>query len=156
LIDCTIMDKFLILHRYKFSLILLLISFSNHSKGNLIDTLKTSLVIETNAEYPGGMENLYKLIEDSLRYPPSAKKDQIGGKIYVQFVVDTNGNAIDVHILRGLREDLDTEAVRLVSLLNGWKPATLNGKKVNTRYNMPLIFYPSKKWEKKYKKNNKK
>jgi TonB family protein len=115
----------------------------------LYDTTRT--VIEVAPTFPGGTQNIYKLIEDNLHYPESALKDKVGGKVFTQFVVDTLGNVINIEVIKGVREDIDNEAMRLIGLLNGWTPGTQDGRKVKVRYVLPLTFFPNNKWKRKYK-----
>jgi TonB family protein len=118
-------------------------------RPSVADTTET--IVETPAMFPGGMSNMYKIIDDNLHYPETAVRDNLGGKVLTQFVVDTLGNVVNIEILQGIREDLDNEAKRLIGLLNGWSPGTQGGKKVKVRYVMPLTFFPDNKWKRKYK-----
>jgi hypothetical protein len=65
------------------------------------------------------------------------------------------GNIMDIKIVKGIRDDIDKEAIRLIGLLNGWTPGTQNGKKVKVVFNLPLYFYPDNKFKRKYKKEHK-
>ena len=81
-----------------------------------------------------------KLFTQNMRYPKTAEKQGIGGKIIVQYAVDTFGNTIDVKIIKGVRDDLDKEAIRLIKLLKDWIPATLNGHKTTHYLMQPFTF----------------
>lgn len=98
--------------------------------------------LEVAPEFPGGLEALYKIIKNNLQYPPEAMVDNIGGKVVVQFVIDTLGQPTDIVVLEGVRPDIDQEAMRLIGLLKDWKPGMYHGKKVRVRYWLPLNFYP--------------
>lgn len=135
---------------------LTLCSYTQTTKTTQQDTIEKSNIIETLPEFPGGVEKLYQIIEDSLQYPKSAFQDRIGGRVITQFIVDTTGNVIEIQILKGIRNDIDQEAIRLVSLLNGWTPGTQGGRKVKVRFQLPLTFFPDTKWRKEYKKKEKK
>ena len=108
-------------------------------------------LIEIMPAFLGGEQAILKIISDNMSYPEQDFKDKIGGKVVTQFTVDTLGNAVDIEIIEGIREDLDNEAIRLVGLLKGWTPATQNGKKVKVALKMPLVFYPDKRSKKKSK-----
>ena len=98
----------------------------------------------------GGEKGLMKIITDSVRYPPAALKDKVGGIVKVKFTVDTNGNVVDINVIQSVREDIDQEAIRIISLLNGWKPGMQGDKKVNVVYMVPISFWPDKKSKKRY------
>ncbi|MBK6949548.1 MAG: energy transducer TonB [Haliscomenobacter sp.] len=90
------------------------------------------------------------IIEENMQYPKSARKDRVGGRVVVQFVIDTTGDVADIRTVESVREDIDQEAMRLISLLKGWTPGTMDGKKVRVQYQLPLNFYPDNKWKKAY------
>lgn len=53
---------------------------------------------------------------------------------------------INVKILRGLRSDLNEEALRVIKLMPKWdKPGTQNGIPVNVTMIIPIRFYNDKK-----------
>jgi len=61
-----------------------------------------------------------------------------GGKLYVSFVVDENGNVSAATIKRGLDSELDAEVRRAVNAMPRWKPAKLQGKNVPVRMVVPI------------------
>ena len=58
----------------------------------------------------------------------------------MRFVVTTEGGVTDFEVLKGVDPLLDAEAVRVVSLLSGWKPGAIRGKPVNVFYTLPVTF----------------
>lgn len=90
--------------------------------------------------FPGGMDGLLRVIRSNIRYPASALRDQVSGRVVVQFTVDTLGNATNARVSQGVRADLDAEALRLAGLLNGWTPARLAGRKVPVVHTVPIAF----------------
>jgi len=104
------------------------------------DEDKIFTVVEQQAEFPGGMEALYKFLNKNIRYPSSARRMGVDGKVYVQFVVDKEGKISDVSIIKSLSADCDKEAVRLVQLMPPWKPGRQNGRSVKSKFVLPLTF----------------
>lgn len=98
------------------------------------DGVLFGVLAEEEPEFPGGMEALYKFIEDNMRYPQMAAENAIGGKVFVQFEVDTDGTVLNPRILRDIGAGCGQEALRIVSLMPKWKP----GKRMN---------YETKQWE---------
>ena len=78
-------------------------------------------------------------IKKHFKYPKKAQRRNIQGRVYVQFVIDKEGNVVDVDT-RGADPILQTEARRIFSLLPKMKPGVQRGKPVNVRYAMPLNF----------------
>lgn len=98
-------------------------------------------IVEHNAEFPGGAQALAQYIKEHLRYPDEARQKSIDGhRVLVSFVVDKDGTIDSITVLRSLDPLLDEEAVRLVSTMPKWQPATLRGKVVRERYVLPVDF----------------
>ncbi len=70
---------------------------------------------EEPPEFPGGMKALRKFLADQLCYPEAAVKQEIQGKVYCGFVVDTDGSLSDFEVLKGIGYGYDEEAIRLLS-----------------------------------------
>lgn len=96
------------------------------------------------AEFPKGMGALYKFIGKKMRYTKEAKKANIKGKVFVQFVIDTTGmiKKESVQVVRSLCESCDQEAIRLIQLSPRWIPAIdlERNRKMEIRYTLPISF----------------
>ena len=75
-----------------------------------------------------------------LKYPQAAVDRGVQGQVLVGFVIDEDGKITDVHVIRGVDELLDEEAVRVISASPKWKPGTLNGKKVKSSMSLYVEF----------------
>ena len=95
---------------------------------------------EEDPEFPGGLEALHKFIEDNMQYPQIAAENCIGGRVYVQFEVDTDGTVLNPKILRDIGGGCGEEALRIVRLMPKWKPGRFYGKVVKTTFNLPIFF----------------
>lgn len=91
-------------------------------------------------EFPGGLKALHKFIEDNMQYPQIAAENCIGGRVYVQFEVDTDGTVLNPKILRDIGGGCGEEALRIVRLMPKWKPGRFYGKVVKTTFNLPIFF----------------
>ncbi|MBR3435300.1 MAG: TonB family protein [Bacteroidales bacterium] len=92
------------------------------------------------AEYPGGFEAMAAYIAESVVYPEKAKAEGVEGKVYVQFVVDTDGSIAEAAVLHGVGGECDDEALRVVKSMPKWQPATFKGKPVRSKYVMPIYY----------------
>lgn len=97
-------------------------------------------VVEQQPEFEGGMNAMYTFIQKNMKYPTSARRMGIDGKVFVQFVVSKDGSISEVKAIRGISADCDKEAERVVSMMPKWKPGKQNGKAVNVRYVIPIQF----------------
>lgn len=106
-----------------------------------VEQVKTPSVSNfTEAEPAEGYPALYDYFKNALQYPAQARKDSITGSVLVGFAINKSGDAENISIVKGLREDLDKEAIRLIDEMPLWNPAQLNGKPITTRLVVPLNF----------------
>lgn len=92
------------------------------------------------AKFPGGMAALQKLITDSLKYPAEAKERGLEGTVYVTFTVDATGEVSRPEVSEGVHFLLNEEAMRFVSAMPTWAPASKNGTSVDSSFIMPVTF----------------
>ena len=97
-------------------------------------------IVEVMPEFPGGQTALRNFIAQSVKYPAEATKKGIQGKVYVNFVVGSDGSISNVKIVRGVSPELDLEAMRVVKSLPKWSPGKQGGKEVAVQYTIPINF----------------
>lgn len=118
-------------------------SYLRQSKHDVDDTYT---IVEVMPTFPGGQEGMVKYLKKNLKYPESAIKDSIQGKVFVQFVVSKTGEIENVKVIRGVRNDIDEAATKVVKEMPKWTPGSQNNRPVNVVFNLPLQFtLPSKK-----------
>lgn len=98
------------------------------------------MVAEQMPEYPGGMKELFKFLQDNLKYPESAKKNNVQGRVIVQFVVEKDGTPTEFKVLRSVDPDLDAEALRVMKAMPKWKPGMQKGQVVRVKFTVPVSF----------------
>ena len=98
------------------------------------------LVVEDPAKPEGGYVAFYTFVKKRLKYPRSAKRLGVEGKVFVQFVVDTKGNLTEVEVIKGIGAGCDEEAIRVVKKSPTWNPAKQRGVPVNQRIVIPITF----------------
>lgn len=105
-------------------------------------TLKEEIFssVERKPQFPGGEAALMKYIQTHIKYPPTAAKNNIQGKVVVQFVVEKDGSVAAVKVVRSVDKDLDNEAVRLVKTLPKFIPGRQNGQAVPVLFTLPITF----------------
>lgn len=104
------------------------------------DEGKVFTYVEEMPTFPGGEGAMYDYLRNKIKYPPMARENNITGKVYINFVVDKNGEIQDVKVLRGIGFGCDEEAVRVIKAMPAWKPGKQNGRSVSVSYNMPINF----------------
>jgi len=103
-------------------------------------SLKNFISVEVMPEFPGKEEGLFKYMKDSIKYPSSAKKDKIQGTVYVRFIINEQGEVKDAKVVRGVREDIDEEARKVIQSMPKWTPGYKNGKAINVMFIHPIKF----------------
>lgn len=88
---------------------------------------------------------LEKWVYQLLKYPKQAILDGVSGRVTVGFIIEKDGNVSNVHVLKGVSEELDAEAVKVVSASPKWTPGKVGGKKVRTSMSVPVDFILEKK-----------
>lgn len=97
-------------------------------------------VVDQEPEFIGGTEALYKYLANNLKYPTLAEENGITGKVYITFIVNTDGTISNVSILKDIGGGCGQEAKRVVENMPKWKPGKQNGKYVRVKYSIPVIF----------------
>ncbi|TGE05410.1 M56 family metallopeptidase [Hymenobacter fodinae] len=119
--------------------------------------------VEHMPEYPGGPEQLLADIGKAVVYPESAKAEKLEGRVFVRFIVGTDGTIQAAELQKGIgynikvpdgggkpvvtkvvtpaaqaMNDMALNAVR--NLPGKWKPGTQDGKPVAVFYTVPITF----------------
>jgi periplasmic protein TonB len=101
---------------------------------------KIFTMVDETAEFPGGMSAMRAYLAKSIHYPDSAKKNNIQGKVILQFIVNKDGSISNVDIMRNLPGGCGEEARRVVLAMPKWKPGLMNGQPVDMYYTLPISF----------------
>ena len=93
---------------------------------------------EVPPEFVGGKDALFKYINDNIKYPEVVQR----GNVYIAFVITKEGAVRDARIVKGINENCDKEALRLINNMPAWDPGMEKGKIVSSVYGLPIIFRP--------------
>lgn len=93
------------------------------------------VIVEDMPELIGGLPGLQKKI----RYPEIAKKAGVEGRVFLQFVVDEQGNVVDPVVTRGIGAGCDEEALRAI-ISAKFKPGMQRGQAVKVKMSLPVTF----------------
>src|SRR5258708_35009365 len=105
-----------ILFCFLFGMIISNISFGQNGSskyyiGNNKDTIYTEP--DQRPVFTNELYSLEEYIQANLKYPKTAFKDNISGTVYLILLFDDKGKVKEVQILKGIRDDLDKEALRI-------------------------------------------
>lgn len=94
----------------------------------------------------GGRDAYTKYLTQKLVYPEQALKNQVEGRVTIQFTVDDDGHLRNFRILNPLGYGCDDEAIRLIREGPAWAPSKKNDKPVAEEVTVGLKFdLPDKK-----------
>ncbi|MEQ8714389.1 MAG: energy transducer TonB [Cyclobacteriaceae bacterium] len=88
-------------------------------------------IIETNPEYPGGMEQFFAYVRDN-------ESTDEKGKVFVSFFVEPTGEISEPSIVMGINEEVDNMVLDLIKAMPKWKPAMYQGKAVRKKMVLPI------------------
>jgi len=106
-----------------------------------VDVSQTYVMVEEMPEFPGGILALRKWIKSNVKYPESARRKKITGRVYIGFVINREGQVEECKVLRCIDPDLDREALRVVGKMPLWRPGKQKGQFVKVSYTFPINFY---------------
>lgn len=98
------------------------------------------ITVEDMPVFPGGESAMQKFVADNLKYPESAQKAGIQGRVTVRFIVGKTGDISDVRVIRGIDPECDAEAVRMIQSMPKWTPGKQNGIAVPVYFTLPIVY----------------
>ena len=103
-------------------------------------TVVSNAVVDQQPEFPGGLESFYKFLSANIRFPAEALREGISAKLFVSFVIDTDGRLISIEFVKkaGYGMEYAIEKVLIKSPL--WSPGRVKSAKVNTKMILPVAF----------------
>jgi TonB family protein len=98
-------------------------------------------IVEDMPKFQGeDAKEFRKWIAQNVKYPESAVKNNIDGKVIVSFVVNKNGDVVNAKVEKSIDPALDAEAVRVVEASPQWTPGKQRGEAVSVQFTFPINF----------------
>ncbi len=103
------------------------------------DSGKVFTFVDIQPQFPGGDNAKMDFLKQNIHYPST---DTLKGIVYVNFVVNENGQVTDAKVVRSVKGAplFDKEALRVIRMMPNWIPGKMNGKTVKVSYNQPVKF----------------
>jgi len=102
---------------------------SDFSSGNFI-----------SAEYVEGRSALMQFLMANIKYPKAAEANKKQGKVIISFQIAADGEVMSVGGNTSADRWLDEEALRVCGMISKFTPATLDGRPVESIYDLPITF----------------
>ena len=118
--------------------IFLLCQFQAFSQCDSSEEIVNSPHLE--AEFPGGTSEMMKFIQENIEYPEIERcsMGQFSGRIYIEFIVCSDGTIRDVTCKKGCDCDTDDMVIKLVEKMPNWIPAEINHQAVSSKCRLPI------------------
>ena len=84
--------------------------------------------------------NLGDYISENMHYPNTARRNNIQGRVIVQFVVNEDGAISDCKIIHGIGGGCDEEALKVIKDMPAWKAGMQDGEPVKVFFTQPITF----------------
>lgn len=104
------------------------------------DSNKIFDFVESPATPMNGFETFYKQIAEKVKYPSQARRMGVKGRVFIQFVINTDGSLTDIKVIKGIGAGCDEEAIRVLKAAPPWKPGKQRGVPVRQRMVLPITF----------------
>lgn len=133
---------------FRLLVIVFVVLVSTSTQSNAQDQKEiVDLSFEKMPEYPGGDIALKNDLDSLINFHKGTIKKNITGSVYVRFTVDQDGLLKNSEIYRGIDEDLNKEALRVIGSLKSWKPGMESDEPIVVNYIVRFDFMPNKKVE---------
>ena len=81
---------------------------------------------------------LLKFIFENFKYPVISEKTPLSSMLVARFTVEKDGSLTEIEVVRGINEEVDKEAVRVIESMPKWIPGKQAGRPVRVHYNLPI------------------
>lgn len=127
-----------------FAFCFVLLGFTSlYSQNNSTDSAeyysKVFGVVQQKPTFPG---NQSKWMADHTIYPKEASDSNIQGTVYLSLIIEKDGSVSGIKVMKGVQGGscLDSEAIRVVSIMPKWSPGVENGHLVRVQLTLPVKF----------------
>jgi len=126
----------------KYLILILSFCFFSVSKAQTADSVTNKFnkipftPFSVFAKFTGG--DFEEYVEKNIRYPVDQIQN-INGEIVIAFSVDSEGNVVNVRLLKNLSPAVDREMIRVFNSSPKWIPAKLRGNNVKVNIGMRLM-----------------
>lgn len=97
-------------------------------------------IVEQSPKPKMGMQGFMAYLYENINYPNKALRLGVQGKVFVQYVVNSDGTLTDFEVVRGIGAGCDEEALRVLKMAEPWDPGMQRGKPVRVRMVLPIHF----------------
>ena len=116
------------------------LSFGAFAQSEVSGDEPVFVVVEEQAEFPGGLDSMYAYIQKNLVYPEKAKAEGIEGRVFVTFTIEKDGSISNILIKRAIGGGCEEAVVEMIKNMPKWNPGKQKGKPVRFQFTLPIKF----------------
>jgi hypothetical protein len=109
------------------------------SLNDAVDSDSIYALPEIIASFPGGNKALSAFISTNITLSETTQQS-VSGKVFIRFMVNKEGDISKTHLVRGLSDEHNQEALRVIKQMPKWRPAQQAGITVNSWHVLPIYF----------------
>jgi TonB family protein len=113
------------------------VSYDEEINEDQVFLVVEQMPVFENPEYDNSFKNY---VQKNLHLPSSIIESSFKGKVFVEFIIESDGSISNVQVIQGIQVELDKEAVRVIESSPKWKPGVQRGKPVRVKMNFPISF----------------
>lgn len=92
------------------------------------------------AGFKGGTDKFFRTVGKKIRYPMSAVRNKAQGLVPITFTIKEDGTLADFLVIGDADKELAAEVIIAFKTSPLWEPAVKKGKKVKTKFALPMMF----------------
>lgn len=119
--------------------ILPFINIEDDSEPEVVETVPF-VNVQKKPKFPGGEEAMMRFIQSNIKHPEPERIAGIQGKVMISFIIGVDGSISNINVLKGLTNNLNNEAKRIVRMMPKWSPGEQRNKPVRVIVNLPFNF----------------
>ncbi len=104
--------------------------------------------VDTPPIFPNGHKGLFTFICENINPPKDIPTDKRLNKVFIKFVVEKDGSVSHPEIMRGVSDECNKEAIRVINLLPKWQAGGMMKygvwKPLRVYYIVPVAFFQNK------------
>jgi hypothetical protein len=128
-------------------LTLLCFTYATKAQKNKEDELIYTTV-ETVPVFEGGYKALYSFVCENINPPKDIPKHKRLSKVFIKFVVEKDGTVSSPEIVKGINDQCNNEAIRVINLLPKWQAGGMKKygiwKPLRVYMTLPINFFQNK------------
>lgn len=117
--------------------------FSQQDTSSKSSTEEALTIVDEMPVFPGGFEKYITFLQQNIIYPQLAKDSLIEGTVYIEFIVEKDGNISNIMVKPKTKKvggGCEEEALRVVRMMPKWNPGKQKGKPVRVKMILPVKF----------------